>query len=115
MSLSAFILHVRASVVLSLSVDMQTGPFTVPAVGAHTNAHTWLSSVMPVVDLCCGAPMLVRRLPYITTDMLFRLIVPYLDSFEVLFTTKACSACKTLTSAIFFLVASASYGLPVNC
>ena len=102
MSLSAFILHVCASVVLSLSVDMQTGPFTVPAVGAHTNAHTWLSSVMPVVDLCCGAPMLVRRLPYITTDMLLHLIVPYFDSVQVLFTTNACSADKTFTPAICF-------------
>ena len=91
---------VRASVVSS-SVDTQTGPYTVPEVGSYANVHTGLSSAMPVPYPSCNTPVLVQRIPYISTEMLFRLIVPYLDSYELLFTTKACSAYRSFTPAIF--------------
>ena len=50
----------------------------------------------------CVLPQDVRRRPQpkMTTAMVFRLIVPYLDSYEILFTTKCASAFISSTPAI---------------
>ena len=57
---------------------------------------------MPVTSF---APAPAIQIPYVTKDVLFRLIAPNLDSFEILdlFTMKSCLAYKTFSPTIFSL------------